>query len=673
MFNKGSLFGKGHRRKMKLLKINKITILFAVAVMLVSCAKAPEATLLPLPKQVEYTGGSVKADAPVTETLVEAIPEAALNENEAYRLTVTRDGITIEATTPQGLWNGRQTLRQLQISPRTSLGRKNNSLASRGQNDSGGPSLGRNDMRERIPCCRIVDWPSFRVRGWMMDVGRTYVSLEELKREVEIFSLFKVNVFHLHLTEHEAWRLESKRYPQLNAPESMLRQPGKFYTQAEMRELDAFCRERGVMLVPEIDMPGHSRAFERALGYGMQTPQGKETVKVLLDELMDTFSSPYIHIGTDEVGFTDSTFVPEMVAHVRAHGRKAVSWNPGWKYGPGEIDATQLWSYRGKAQPGIPAVDCRLHYVNHFDLFGDLIGLHTSTIYGQQEGSDDIAGSIVALWNDRYLTNEENILKENNLYASVLALADRAWRGGGYQYFDGFGTVLPDEGPAREDFLDFERRMLAYRETALKDAPMAYVAQGQARWAISLAYPNEGDLTQAFPPEQGEWATDRVVTGSGIYFRHVWGPSIVAGYYEDPQPNQTVYAWTRVWSPKEQTVGLLFETQNYSRSERDPMPPQGQWDYRHSRLWVHGAEVLPPTWEGNTELADYQEPFGNANASGRPPQPVKLAKGWNDVLVKLPVGAFSTKENRLTKWMFTCAFTTPDGRAAADIKYADKL
>ena len=657
--------------------------------MLVSCAEAPEAALLPLPKQVEYTGGSVKADTPVTETLVDAIPEATLNENEAYRLIVTRKGITIEATTPQGLWNGRQTLRQLQISPRASLGR----------NDKGGPSLGRNDnhsvvsdgaegahpvissgagggvekSRGRIPCCRIVDWPSFRVRGWMMDVGRTYVSLEELKREVEIFPQFKVNVFHLHLTEHEAWRLESKHYPQLNAPESMTRQPGKYYTQAEMRELDAFCRERGVMLVPEIDMPGHSRAFERALGYGMQTPEGKETVKALLDELMDTFSSSYIHIGTDEVGFTDPTFVPEMVAHVRAHGRKAVSWNPGWKYGPGEIDATQLWSYRGKAQPGIPAVDCRLHYVNHFDLFGDIIGLHTSTIYGQQEGSDDIAGSIVALWNDRYLTNEENILKENNLYACVLALADRAWRGGGYQYFDDFGTVLPDEGPARDDFLDFERRMLAYRETTLKDAPMAYVAQGQARWAISPAYPNEGDLTQVFPPEQGGWETDRVVSGSGIYFRHVWGPSIVAGYYEDPQPNRTVYARTRVWSPKEQTVGLLFETQNYSRSERDPMPPQGQWDYRHSRLWVNGAEVLPPTWEGNTELADYQEPFGNANASGRPPQPVKLAKGWNDVLVKLPVGAFSTKENRLTKWMFTCAFTTLDGRAAADIKYADKL
>ena len=610
--------------------------------MATACAEVQEPALLPLPKQVEYTGGSIKAGAPETLEFVEALAEARLNENEAYRLTVDEAGIHIQAVTEQGVWNARQTLKQL-------------------------------TQKRRIPCCRSVDWPSFRVRGWMMDVGRTYISLEELKREVEILSQFKVNVFHLHLTENEAWRLESKRCPQLNAPESMLRQPGKFYTQDEMRELDAFCRERGVTLIPELDMPGHSSAFERAMGFGMQTPEGKAVLKDLLDEVFDTFSGPYVHIGTDEVAFTDSWLIQEMVAYIRDHGRKALSWNPGWPYRAGEIDGTQLWSYRGRAQEGIPAVDCRLHYVNHFDLFGDVIGLHTSTIYGQTEGSDDIAGSILALWNDRYLPNEENILKENNLYASVLALADRAWRGGGYQYFDDFGTVLPDEGPAREDFLDLEGRMLSCRETVLKDAPTAYVAQGQARWAISPAYPNDGDLEKAFPPEDGQWETDRIVTGSGLYFRHVWGPSIVAGYYDEPQPDRTVYARTKIWSPRRQKVGLLFETQNYSRSERDPIPPQGAWDYRHSRLWLNSAEILPPEWTGNQKPADYQEPFGNANCTGRAPLPVMLNKGWNEVLIKLPVGAFSTPENRLVKWMFTCAFTTLDGRAAANIKYSNDL
>ena len=621
------------------------------AVLLVSCAKAQEPALLPLPKQVEFTGGSIRAGAPETLSFVEAIPEAVLNENEAYRLTVDKAGVHIEAVTERGVWNARQTLRQLRDSH---VGRRPS------QNDRG---------KGRIPCCRIVDWPSFRVRGWMMDVGRTYVSLEELKREVDIFSQFKVNVFHLHLTENEAWRLESRRYPQLNAPENMTRQPGKFYTQDEMRELDAFCRERGVTLIPELDIPGHSGAFERAMGFGMQTPEGKAVLRELLEEVFDTFSGPYVHIGTDEVAFTDSWLISEMVAYIRAHGRKALSWNPGWPYRLGEIDGLQLWSYRGEAKEGIPAVDCRLHYINHFDLFGDLIGLHTSTIYGQTEGSDDIAGSIIALWNDRYLTSEENILKENNLYASVLALADRAWRGGGYQYFDGFGTVLPDEGPAREDFLDFEKRMLAYRETVLKDVPMAYVAQGQARWAISPAYPNGGDLEKVFPPEEGVWETDRVVTGSGLYFRHVWGPGTVTGYYPDPQPDHTVYARTKVWSSRRQTVGLLFETQDYSRSERDPMPPQGAWDYRHSRLWLNGTEILPPEWVGNTGRADSQEPFGNANCAGRAPLPVPLDKGWNELLIKLPVGAFSTPETRLVKWMFTGALTTPDGRAAAEVKY----
>ena len=217
----------------------------AAFLILASCSQAVSPVLLPLPKEVQWEKGSVKADTPVAEKLVAAIPEAA-NQEEAYRLRVEKDSIRLEAVTEHGLWNGRQTLRQL-------------------------------EQDGRIPRCSITDWPSFRVRGWMMDVGRTYVSLE-LVREVDIFSQCKLNVLHLHLTEREAWRLESKKYPQLNAAESMTRLPGLYYTQEQMRSLDAYCRERGVTLVPELDMPGHSDAFERAMGFGMQTPQGKRVV-----------------------------------------------------------------------------------------------------------------------------------------------------------------------------------------------------------------------------------------------------------------------------------------------------------------------------------------------------------------------------------------------------------
>ena len=128
-----------------------------------------------------------------------------------------------------------------------------------------------------------------------------------------------------------------------------------------------------MLLIPEIDMPGHSAAFVRAIGHDMQSPEGMKVLKRLMEEICtEVFpDAPWIHIGTDEVQFTNPSFVPEMVAHVRGLGKKVISWNPGWAYRSGEIDATQLWSYRGKAQPGIPAIDSRFHYINHFDAFGD--------------------------------------------------------------------------------------------------------------------------------------------------------------------------------------------------------------------------------------------------------------------------------------------------------------
>lgn len=150
------------------------------------------------------------------------------------------------------------------------------------------------------------------------------------------------------------------------------------------------------MLIPEIDMPGHSAAFVRAFRHDMQSPEGMKILKLLLDEVCETFDVPYLHIGTDEVKFTNPRFVPEMVAYIRSKGKKVISWNPGWHYKPGEVDMTQLWSYRGKAQGGIPAIDSRFHYLNHFDTFGDIIALYHSRVGNEEQGSDGIAGTIMA-------------------------------------------------------------------------------------------------------------------------------------------------------------------------------------------------------------------------------------------------------------------------------------
>lgn len=579
---------------------------------------------------------------------VDSIPGAAINQAEAYRLQIGSRKIRLEATTERGAYWGLQTLRQLAV---------------------------RKKDRYTLSGCEIIDWPAFRIRGFMQDVGRTYLSVDELKREIAALSRYKINTFHWHLTENQAWRLESELFPQLNDSCNTTRMPGKYYTRQEAADLVAFCRQHQVLLIPEIDMPGHSAAFVRTFRHDMQSKEGMKILKLLIDEVCETFDVPYLHIGTDEVSFSDPQFVPEMVSYIRKKGKKVISWNPGWKYEPGEIDMTQLWSYRGKAQPGIPAIDSRFHYINHYDTFGDLVALYTSRIYNANRGSDDLAGAIVGVWNDRLLVPETEIIRQNGFYPAMLALAERTWLGGGYQYFDRNGALLPAENTTEfRAFADFERRLLWHKQHYFRGYPFAYVKQTNVRWRITDAFPNGGDPEKTFPPEQelqekytyeGRTYESRPATGAGIYLRHVWG-TLVPGFYPEPKENTTAYAYTWVYSPKNQEVGLWAEFQNYSRSEADLPPPPGKWDYKGSRIWINDREIAPPVWTARHGVRSNEIPLGNENCVGRPPLPVRLNKGWNKVLLKLPAGKFSIPEVRLVKWMFTVVFVTPDGEKAVD-------
>ncbi len=593
-------------------------------------------SLLPLPQKYQFNGKKSSGELTVEEKYVSQI-EGAKFQEEAYHLLITKKGILLEATTPKGMYWGRQTLEQLKTT-------KNKKIY--------------------LPQCEITDWPAFRIRGFMHDVGRSFIPVEELKREISLLSRYKINVFHWHLTENQAWRLECKKYPQLNAPENMERENGKFYTLEEARQLVEFCKQHQVLLIPEIDMPGHSAAFERTFKTDMQSEKGTQILKDIIDEVCATFDVPYLHIGTDEVQFTNPDFVPMMVKYIRDKGKKVISYNPGWNYKPGEIDMTQLWSYRGKAQKGIPAIDCRYHYANHFDTYADLVAMFNSRIYNQPEGSDDLAGCIVAFWNDRYIDNTPQLLAENNFYPYMLTLAERAWRGGGNCYFDGKGTLLWEDEPEQlAAFKEFEDRLLWQKKTWLKEVPFPYVCQTQSKWQITDAFPNGGDLNKVFPPEEkedsvyqyeGKTYKTRKIIGNGIYLRHVWG-TLVPGFYANPQENHTAYATRWIYSPKERKTKLALEFQNYSRSESDLAPRQGTWDYKCSRAWLNGQEIMPPVWKNTNTERSNEITLKNENYMSRPAIDITLKKGWNKLMLKLPVGKFSSKETRLVKWMFTAA------------------
>ena len=671
------------------MKIKRLlpSLLIALALCLPVSVQAKVTHLLPKPQKVEATSGTPFAlgrivtitdptgctllqkfftdngctiadgGALVTVTLTENIAGAydyTLEgyENEAYTLSVTADAINITAITKTGVIRAAQTLAQL----------------AEGYEGTAA-----------VEAVEITDWPAFKLRGYMHDVGRSYIEFETLKKHIDLLSRFKVNTFHWHMTENQAWRFEVKAYPQLTSSASMTRFAGKYYTQEQCKELQDYAAERGVIVIPEIDMPGHSEAFVRAMGYDMQTDNGVAALKTILEEVAAVFDkAPYIHIGADEKTITYSNFLKIMTDKVHSLGKKVVVWNPisGVTITTSTgADMTQMWSSSGKVINGMPNIDCRYNYTNHFDVFADLVGIYKSNIYYEQQGNANVAGTISAPWNDRKTPTEEDIIKQNNFFANVLASAERAWIGGGEQYIEKGGTTLPNSGKEFEEFADWERRFLFHKANSLKNEPIPYVKQTNVRWRITEPFPNGGDMNASFAPETeglknsytvgGTTYNTGIATGAGIYLRHTWGNNTVPTYYGSTNySNSTAYAWTYVYSETEQTVGAQIEFQNYGRSEKDTAPEAGKWDRKGSRIWLNDQELIPGAWDNTGVSINNEVDLKNENFTARKPLQVTLQKGWNKVFIKLPY--VTANGVRLNKWMFTFVLTDLEGKNAVE-------
>ena len=177
-----------------------------------------------------------------------------------------------------------------------------------------------------------------------------------------------------------------------------------------------------------------------------QAQLAKEEKQKILEEVAAVFDkAPYIHIGADEKSITYGNFLKIMTDKIHSLGKLAVCWNPisGVTITSATgFDMTQMWSTAGTKVAGIPNID----YTNHFDVFADLVGIYKSNIYYEQKGNPEVAGTISAPWNDRKTATEEDIFAQNNIYANTIASAERAWIGGGKQYIEKGGTMLPNGG-----------------------------------------------------------------------------------------------------------------------------------------------------------------------------------------------------------------------------------
>lgn len=264
--------------------------------------------------------------------IVLSVDQAFSPGGEAYELRIDSDFVRLRAAGPAGLFYGVQTLRQM-LPP-----------------EGGSPSTGR---RMVLPCLRIHDQPRFRWRGLMLDLSRTFLSLDYLKRCLDQMAWYKLNVVHLHLTDDQGWRLEIKKYPKLTSIASRFDERfgggGGYYTQEEMRGLIAYARERNITVVPEVELPGHSLEVLTAypeLACPIQHPQvleiapffdgsqifshplcagNEKTYRMLEDifaEVIDLFPSEFIHLGGDEVSKTAWKECPRCQARMRAEGLK---------------------------------------------------------------------------------------------------------------------------------------------------------------------------------------------------------------------------------------------------------------------------------------------------------------------------------------------------------------
>jgi hexosaminidase len=212
-------------------------------------------------------------------------------EDESYTLTIGPEKIALTANTDIGILRGLETLLQL---------------------------LAADDQGYYFPCLEVQDGPRFTWRGLMIDAGRHFMPVDMVKRTLDGMAAVKLNVLHWHLTEDQGFRVECKTYPKLH----LLGSDGFYYTQDQIKDVIAYAAERGIRVMPEFDIPGHSTSWfaafpEYASGSGPYTverkfgifaptfnPTEEKTYKFFdgfLKEMAGLFPDPYLHIGGDEV------------------------------------------------------------------------------------------------------------------------------------------------------------------------------------------------------------------------------------------------------------------------------------------------------------------------------------------------------------------------------------
>src|SRR5579864_431624 len=366
-----------------------------------------------------------------------------LGEDESYTLEINPDGAKLDASTPLGTMHGLQTFLQLvDVSP--------DGFAA--------------------PAVTIQDQPRFPWRGLMIDSARHFIPLEVIRRNLDGMEAVKMNVFHWHLSENQGFRIESKKFPKLHEQGS----DGLYYTQEEIRDVISYAHDRGIRVVPEFDMPGHSTAWfvghpEFASGKGpyaierkwgvfdpAMDPTNEKLYKFLdefIGEMTKLFPDHFFHIGGDEVNGKEWDANPKiqefMKAHqlknnealqayfsgrvqklVTKHGKTVIGWDEVLV--PGVPKDIVIQSWRGQAslakaaKEGFRGILSNGYYLDlgwpaarHYAV--DPMGGDAASLSSEEKLS--ILGGESCMWSE--YVNAENV--DSRIWPRNAAIAERLW------------------------------------------------------------------------------------------------------------------------------------------------------------------------------------------------------------------------------------------------------
>jgi hexosaminidase len=324
---------RGERLSGNLMFVRFCLVLFSIALLGQTAAEAAVSRppLIPMPVSVEWrdgavpiTGGTVidaSGSAESTGTFLARamdlklgrhgssrirlaiVPAATVPGPEAYHLRAAGKEVLIEASDPRGLFYGVQTLRQL--------------------------VTGKSDSRT-VPAVEIRDAPRFRWRGLLVDESRHFFGKDTLLKTIDEMAAYKLNVLQLHLTDDPGWRVEIPGYPRLTGVGALDPETGarEYFSTDQIHEIVDYAAERHIMVVPEIEMPGHAGSEARAYpeffdGQGRFNPGKPETydfIRNVLSEVGKLFPAPYLHFGGDEVGDDAWQDLPDVARLKSEHG-----------------------------------------------------------------------------------------------------------------------------------------------------------------------------------------------------------------------------------------------------------------------------------------------------------------------------------------------------------------